>query len=157
MINVTGCQNVCRWVMGDNQRIQVHFGGAGPISLTVYEIILKYWSNHFCSYHKLIRLQFCTSHDSSAVMTCAKLWPDCIIIFQLRAIWIFAKFGLWAHKPFVKWVPGPFWGTCVTRENQFLIRFPQSFFAIKKSSWKCACISMARSHSGITTSKVCQP
>ena len=30
--------------------------------------------------------QFCTCHYSSAVVTCAKLWPDLIIIFHVRAI-----------------------------------------------------------------------
>ena len=40
-----------------------------------------------------IKLQFCTCHDSSAVMACAQLQPDCINIFHARAtcfykIWI---------------------------------------------------------------------
>ena len=38
-------------------------------------------------------------------MTCAKLWPDCIIIYQVRAIDIFVRCGLQAHELFVKWVP----------------------------------------------------
>ena len=47
--------------------------------------------------------QFCTCRDSSAVMTCTKLWHDLIISFHWRAMHIFPRFGLWAHKPFVKW------------------------------------------------------
>ena len=54
-----------------------------------------------------IRFQFCTCHDSSAVMACAKLWPDLIIKFHKRARQIFTRYGLWAHKPLVKRVPGP--------------------------------------------------
>ena len=32
-----------------------------------------------------IRTQFCTCHDSSAFMTCAKLWPDMMNFFCTRA------------------------------------------------------------------------
>ena len=50
--------------------------------------------------------KFCTCHDSSAVMTCAKLWPDLIIIIIVKARIIFTRFQLWAHKTFAKQVPG---------------------------------------------------
>ena len=53
-----------------------------------------------------IRSQFCTCHDSSAVMACAKLWPDWDIIFHKTVTCIIKRFGLWAHKSFVKWVSG---------------------------------------------------
>ena len=56
-----------------------------------------------------ISSQFCTCHDSWAVMTCAKLWPDSIIIFQVKATWVLTRFGLWAHVSFVQWAPDP-WG-----------------------------------------------
>ena len=52
----------------------------------------------------LIRSQFCTCHDSWAVVACAKLWTDLIIIFHVIVIYIFTRLGLWAHKWFVKWV-----------------------------------------------------
>ena len=39
--------------------------------------ILKFDFNH------PIRSQFCTYHDSLAVMICAKLWPDVMIIFHV--------------------------------------------------------------------------
>ena len=45
-----------------------------------------------------ISSQFCTCHDSSAVMTCAKVWTDLIFIFQSTATWILTRFGLWAQK-----------------------------------------------------------
>ena len=37
----------------------------------------------------LITSQICTCHNSIAVMTYAKYWPDWIIIFRVRAIWLF--------------------------------------------------------------------
>ena len=54
------------------------------------------------------RSQFCTCHDSWAVMTCAKLWPAPIIVFEENPTWILTRFGFWAHKPFVSWVPDIF-------------------------------------------------
>ena len=39
-----------------------------------------------------IRSQFCTCHDSSAVMTCAKLWPDVIIIFHVKSMCTVTRF-----------------------------------------------------------------
>ena len=38
-------------------------------------------------------------------MTCAKFWHNLIIIFHARVLHISTRSGLWAHKPFVKWVP----------------------------------------------------
>ena len=52
-----------------------------------------------------VRLQICTCHDSLAVMTCTKLWPDLIIIVHLWArlfFFLFIKFGLWAHASLCK-------------------------------------------------------
>ena len=43
----------------------------------------------------LIRSQLCTCPDSSAVRTCAKLWPDSILIFWESATQVFATFWLW--------------------------------------------------------------
>ena len=44
---------------------------------------------------------FCTCHDSSAVVACAKLWPVLIIISRIRATYVFTIFRLWMNKPFV--------------------------------------------------------
>ena len=44
--------------------------------------------------YNLIMSQFCTCHDSWAVMTCAEFWHDWIIIFNVRATCIFTRFGL---------------------------------------------------------------
>ena len=62
-----------------------------------------------------IRPQFCTCHDSWAVVTCAKLWPDWIITLHGRITFFLMRLGLRAHKLFVKWVPE-------TREGMVQIR-----------------------------------
>ena len=49
-----------------------------------------------------VRSQFCTCHDSSAVMTCAKLGPDQIMIFQVKVTWIFTRFGFVPKSPINK-------------------------------------------------------
>ena len=53
-----------------------------------------------------IRTQFCTCHNSLAVVTCANLWPDWIITIEIKAETISTIFQLWFHKVFVKWVLG---------------------------------------------------
>ena len=63
--------------------------------------------NSLCFNYELddpIRSQICACHDSWAVMTCAKLWSDWIIIIHVTGTWMFARFGLWAHKRVVSWV-----------------------------------------------------
>ena len=67
-----------------------------------HQMKVPFFSN--VSSHDLIRSQFCTCHDSSAVMTCAKLWPDEINIFHVGAMHILTRFGLWAHNPIAIWV-----------------------------------------------------
>ena len=44
------------------------------------------------------RWQCCTCHASWAVVACAKLWLDWIIMFHVRIIGSFFRFGLKAHK-----------------------------------------------------------
>ena len=46
-----------------------------------------------------INSQFCTCHDRSAVMTCAKLQSDWIIIFQVRPTNIFFKIWIMSSYP----------------------------------------------------------
>ena len=67
--------------------------------------------------HDPISSQFCTSHDSLAVVACAKLWLDWIIILYDRATCIFARFGLRAHTPFVKQVPGTVGATMESKKR----------------------------------------
>ena len=60
----------------------------------------------FLNNNDAMRPQFCTCQGSLAAVICAKLWSDCIIRIKIRAKLIFKRFGLWAHKPFARWVPG---------------------------------------------------
>ena len=64
--------------------------------------------NSCCSYLKNsepIMSQFCTCHDSSAVMVCAKLWPDWTSRITIRIKRIFTRFQWWAREVLVKWLP----------------------------------------------------
>ena len=45
-------------------------------------------------YNDPLSSQFCTCHNSSAVVTCAKLWADLNIIFYVTGIHRQMKFGL---------------------------------------------------------------
>ena len=69
----------------------------------------KYFENISCSFIRNddpIRSQFCTCHDSSAVVACINLWPHWIIRIKMKLKRIFTRFELWAHGPYVKQVPG---------------------------------------------------
>ena len=62
---------------------------------------------HYLKKKVQIRSQFCTCHESSAVVAYAKLWPDLIIeIMKIEKI-IIRRFQLWAQKPSGKRVPVP--------------------------------------------------
>ena len=50
----------------------------------------------------LILVIYYTSHDSSAVVWCAILWPDCISTFLVTSA-PFRRSRIWAHKLFAKW------------------------------------------------------
>ena len=83
-------------------------GLLGSIAHMVYELLIEHKSseNMVSSYFDSddpIRPQLCTCHDSLAVMTCAKLWPDLIGIFHMRATYIFTKFVSQSQNPVVKW------------------------------------------------------
>ena len=70
---------------------------------------LKSCENSPCCDHNSndpIRSQFCTCHHNSAVVTCAKSWPDGIIISQEKAAWIFTSFGWQAHQTIVEHILG---------------------------------------------------
>ena len=53
--------------------------------------------------NNLNRLQNCTCHDSSAVVACAKSWPDLIIIFARKGN---MYFSIMSSYSLVKWVLG---------------------------------------------------
>ena len=86
----------------------------------------KFHKNMFCSDMKnkdQIMLQFCTCHDSSAVMACAKSWHDCITIIKIRAKFFFARFQLWACILLVKWAGWliqEYWRVLPIQKSQFI-------------------------------------
>ena len=51
------------------------------------------WKSFCYIFHSSVSnmLQFCKCHGSSAVMTCAKLWPDLTIVSHVRATHIFTR------------------------------------------------------------------
>ena len=72
----------------------------GLVTQTVYELVIVIlWKIH--DFSDPARSQICTCHDSWAVVACAKLWPDWIIISYPTGTTILGKFRLWAHNPFV--------------------------------------------------------
>ena len=90
----------------------------------------KFWENylqHNYDSGPWICSQICPCNDSWVVMECAKLLPDKIVIFQERTTWIWTRFGLWAHKTFVKWAFGvnlvqravSLWGVASFSKMQF--------------------------------------
>ena len=76
----------------------------GTFSQTIYELITEISCKKFFCFnhdsHNPVRSQICTCHDSWAVVACAKLWPDLIIIFHVRDsncgnIWIICSLTLY--------------------------------------------------------------
>ena len=70
-----------------------------------WNLIKKTFHSHFI-FSDLIRSQFYTCHNSWAVVTCAKLWPDQSISFHARATSNFIDFIIWAHKLLMTCDPG---------------------------------------------------
>ena len=68
--------------------------------------LMKKKSCYNCDFNDPTRAQFCTCHDSVAVVTCAKLWPGQIIIFHTTVARINTKFVLWAHRVLVRCFSG---------------------------------------------------
>ena len=69
----------------------------------------KNFQKHFCYNSDIkdsIKSQFCTCHDSWAVMACEKLWFNLMIIFHKRTAQSFIRFGLLDHQMFMKWMAG---------------------------------------------------
>ena len=80
----------------------------GPVSQRVYELIiqsLKYNFSFYMHNNDQIMSQFCTCHDSSAVVAYANLCHEWAIRIEKRAKQIFTRFLLWAHKTICKMCP----------------------------------------------------
>ena len=80
-------------------------GEQGNILQRIYEPIIQISEKFMLLFlekkNDPIRSQFCTCHDSWAVMTCAKLWPDWITRIRISQRVTSTRFQLWAQKP--KW------------------------------------------------------
>ena len=79
-------------------------GHQEPISPLLYELIsqiLQLFVLISLWFYQANQVPICTCHDSGAVVACAKLELDWIIIFHVRIINICTNVGLLAHKPFV--------------------------------------------------------
>ena len=66
--------------------IELPIDALGPNTVGIYklkiEILRKLFLLSECDCDDIVRLQISTFHDCWAVMTCAKLWPDWVIIFH---------------------------------------------------------------------------
>ena len=82
------------------------WNGLGPISSDFDELMIQISQKYLWPFHGTnngsIKSQFCTCHDSSAVMACANLWLDRAIKIKIIRKRIFARFQLWAYKPIAK-------------------------------------------------------
>ena len=79
----------------DRKRALVSFGSimaclqdqpGTQFTMGIYELIIEIlwkFSRFNYNFNDQIRLQFCTCHDSIAVLACAKLWPDLMILCQI--------------------------------------------------------------------------
>ena len=75
-----------------------------------HKVFMRSWSksctNIWCSYMKnnlQIKSQFCTCHDSTAVMTCAKLWHDGIIRIKIKGKGNGTWFQWWTNCEMGQW------------------------------------------------------
>ena len=75
----------CCWYDNDAMSLMIN-PSIGFISQTVHELIIEVLWKLVCPnnpFNHPIRSQICTCYDSLAVVTCAKLWSDLIIIFHI--------------------------------------------------------------------------
>ena len=68
--------------------------------------ILQTFALLLCTNAFQINSQFCTCHNSPAVVTCAKLLTDLIIGIKIRVKMTFIRFQSWVYKLCAKWISG---------------------------------------------------
>ena len=81
----------------------------GPVSLTVFtrnsnSMETSPWHNSVAGHQ--IATNFCTCHDSTAVVPCAKFCSDHCIRIEVRVKWNFHRIWIAMEKPLVKRAPG---------------------------------------------------
>ena len=72
-----------------------------------HEVLMSWWLKLCFNYESNDKncSRFCTCHNSSAVVACAKFWPDLIIIFQITTSQFFLHF--FNHKLYITlWCDG---------------------------------------------------
>ena len=82
-----------------------------------------------------ISSQFCTYHNSWAVVACAKLWPDLANIFHIRATHTFTTCGLWAPELFMKLPLPNIHRICKRTQNQWGISNIELQYIPKQCHW----------------------
>ena len=95
----------------------------GPVSLTVFFLQFKCDGNPPCcnslTGHK-IATNFCTCHDSTTVVPCAKLQNDNVVGIEVKAKRNFHRISIMMEKTLVKCTPNQF-----TDTHQLWINRPQ--------------------------------
>ena len=66
-----------------------HIGFTGPISLTIFPSQLTISFSSYINSNEVIATKFCTCHDSTAFMACAKICSDLVARDWITAIWFF--------------------------------------------------------------------
>ena len=83
---------------GETSRPGTHFTN----NVWAHHPKLIYTCSSYMLNNYLIRSQFCTCHDSSAVVARTKLWVVLIIRIKIRVKRIITRFQSWFHKSLVK-------------------------------------------------------
>ena len=90
-----------------------------------------------------IRSQFCTCHGSSAVVTCATLWPDLII--RIKAKGIFTGFKIQAHKAIIGLVEDCSISIALTHWRYYSLALSHQYVK-QVPEWKSGHLHCLRSH-----------
>ena len=69
-------------------------------------LMKKLFYSIFVSNNSIRSSQLRMCHKNVAVMICAKLWPDWIILVLRRVMHKFTKSELWGHRECVEWILG---------------------------------------------------
>ena len=93
-----------------------------------------------------VRLQFCSCHDSSAVGTWTKLWPDLIIISQIKMclcrIWMINRLCAWVPVGYLQSLWCPFYEDPRNR-NAFAVAVKVTTFLLK---WHISCLAFGNNN-----------
>ena len=83
-------------------------------------IEIRFYGNCIVGFH--ISPNFCTCHDSIAVVPCAQFRSDHLTTTQMGSEWNFHRIWITMENSFMKWAPGHTFSTC--KDTPLL--FPQS-------------------------------